>query len=42
MMQNGRITQALQTRCLNHFGFFSLSYKLKGISQLCCGKKPKD
>ena len=27
---------------LNHFGFFSLSYKLKGISQLCCGKKPKD
>ena len=27
---------------LNHFGFFSLSYKLKGISHLCCGKKPKD
>src|SRR3990170_7317189 len=36
------LAQAIQTHCLNQFGFLSLNYKLKDIDQLCCDKKPKD
>ena len=36
------LAQAIQTHCLNQFGFLCLSYKLKDIDQLCCGKKQKD
>ena len=30
------LAQAIQTHCLNQFGFLSLNYKLKDIDQLCC------
>ena len=36
------LAQAIQTHCLNQFGFLSLNYKLKDIDQLCCDKKLKD
>ena len=36
------LAQAIQTHCLNQFGFLSLNYKLKDIDQLCCDKKQKD
>ena len=36
------LAQAIQTHCLNQFGFLSLNYKLKDIDQLCCDKKRKD
>ena len=36
------LAQAIQTHCLNKFGFLSLNYKLKDIDQLCCDKKRKD
>ena len=36
------LAQAIQTHCLNQFGFLSLNYKLKDIDQLCYDKKRKD
>ena len=36
------LAQAIQTHCLNHFGFLSLNYKLKDIDQLCYDKKRMD
>ena len=33
------LAQAIQTICLNQFGFLSLNYKLKDIDQLCYDKK---
>ena len=33
------MAQALRTHCLNQFGFLSLNYKLKDITQLCCDKE---
>ena len=36
------LAQAIQTHCLNQFGFLSLNCKLKDIDQLCCDKKRKD
>ena len=36
------LAQAIQTHCLNQFGFLRLNYKLKDIDQLCCDKKRKD
>ena len=34
--------QAIQTNCLNQFGFLSLNYKLKDIDHLCYDKMRKD
>ena len=36
------LAQAIQTHCLNQFGFLSPNYKLKDIGQLCCDKKRRD
>ena len=36
------LAQAIQTHCLNQFGFLTLNYKPKDIDYLCCDKKRKD
>ena len=35
------LAQAIQTHCLNQFGFLSLNYKLKDIDRMCYDKKRK-